>query len=249
MRSGTPWLKAALFVALVSMVPACNSNNKKAAPQVVKVLPAPGASSGIAPMPNIIIKFDQAMDPAFVSNSAYYAVIPDGATSSVPITVDYLPALDEVRIIPTSFLTLSKGYTVLVSGAVQSAAGTPLGNNVGLTFTTKGTNNATGLIGFGPVTQTAGGTSGQIILAWPTATESTAGGTANITAYDIYLSTTQGGEDLLSPLVPPQKTSGNLTGDTLTGLTPATVYYIKVQPRDGDGNVFTSLSELTATSN
>jgi hypothetical protein len=38
------------------------------------------------------------------------------------------------------------------------------------------------------------------------------------------------------------------TGGTIVGLTPATAYFIKVQPRDGAGAVFTPLVEVTATS-
>jgi hypothetical protein len=239
------WFKAALLVAAAAIIPACKANSKLAAPTVVAVRPDTLANTGIGRMPNILVKFDREMDPAFMVNQNF-AVIPDGATGSIPITVEFLPVVNTVRIIPNSFLLLNKGYTAAVSGSVKSAAGTPLGSSVGWVFTTVAADNATSLISFGTVTQTAGGNPGEIILAWPTATESTSGGTVNVTTYDVYISTTSGGEDLF---LPPALSSGGLTGATLTGLTPATPYFIKVQPRDANGNVLTNLAEMTATSN
>ncbi|HZE96795.1 MAG TPA: Ig-like domain-containing protein [Planctomycetota bacterium] len=245
MVSRSPLLfRAVVLAAAVLAVPACKSNSNLAAPQLIAVLPATGASTGISISPNIIFQFDRAMDNAFVSNPIYFELIPGTAASGIPITVEHLPALNEVRIIPTALLLLNTTYTVVVSGQVQSAAGTPIGSNVGFTFTTQTATTTTSAISFTTPVGATGANAGEITLTWTAATETP--GPVNVSNYDIYYSTTLGGEDLM---LPAQKVSASATGDLLTGLTPATLYYIKVQPRDSAGAVLLApLTEFTATS-
>lgn len=233
-----------LLAAAAAVVPACNASKKLAPPTLVAIVPPETASADLGVMPNIIVKFDRAMNPTTVTSEGNFALVPDGAVSGVGFSLQHLPALNEVRIIPDSLLLVNKTYTVIVSGLVQSAEGTMMGANIGFQFDTVNTSTVNGTISFGtPTAVTGAGASGTIDLTWPQATESTTGGTVNVNTYDIYISTEPDAEDLM---LPPVKTSGALL-DTLTGLTPGTLYYIKIQPRDGNGNVFMPLVEVSAT--
>jgi len=243
-----PFVQVLLIAAVVLIVPACTANNKKAPPTVVAVLPGGNATSGIALMPNIMVQFDREMDAASAGDKNNYAVIPNGSSSGIPITVEYLPAVLEVRIIPGSFLSTNPpitDYVVVVSGLVMSSQQVQMGSNLGFQFSTKATNNATSLISFDPNTIVAtDGVAGQIVLTWTKATESQTSGTVDVTNYDVYMSTVAGGEDLLLQTFQSGTTTGFTTPATLT---TGTIYYFKVQPRDGDGNVFTNLPEVFHT--
>lgn len=239
-----PFLQVALVALVFVVVPACSPNGRSTPPTIVAVLPAVGATTDLGIMPNIIIKFDRAMTDSLANNSAYYNLIPAGG-GGIPISVQHLPALNEVRIIPNALLLVNTVYTVVVSGQLTSTDGTPMGANIGFAFDTINSSNLTGNIAFNAPTAVGGALAGQITLTWTKATEPVTGpGTVDITIYNIYASTTQGGADLM---LAPTMISNSLTGDTITGLTAGTVYYIKVQPVDGNGNVFTNLVEVTAT--
>ena len=110
-----------LLIAAAVVIPACQANKKLAAPIIVDALPAPGATTNISVMPNILFEFDKDMDATDMSTASNFAVIPGSASSSVPITVQHLPALKQVRIIPTSLLAVNTTYTVLVAGSVHVA--------------------------------------------------------------------------------------------------------------------------------
>lgn len=234
-----PFAQVALVVLSLFIIPACGANNKLAPPTLVAVLPDPMASADVGIFPNIVVKFDRAMDPGTAGNKNNYAVIKKNATSGVALDVEFLPALNSVRIIPSAKLDTNADYTVVVSGLVTSAEGTPMGANIGFFFDTINATVISGPIAFTGLAAATGGNSGEITLTWNTATEPlTAGGSQNVTTYKIYASTSQGGGDLM---VTPTKTSNNLGGDTLTGLTAGATYYIRVQPVDGEGNVFTNI--------
>lgn len=235
-----------LLAAAFAIIPACKSNNKLAPPVVTGVLPGGSATSGIALMPNIIVQFDRDMDPVTTGNKANYGVFAAGAASGIQITVEYLPAVRETRIIPQSFLSTNPpvtSYTVVISGLVTSSAGTQMGSNVGFTFDTKASNASTTLISFDPNTIVASdGVAGQIVLTWTKATVQQGATTVDVTTYDVYMSTVPGGEDLLLQVFQNGTTTGFTTPATLT---TGTIYYFKVQPRDADGNVFTTLPEVS----
>jgi hypothetical protein len=242
-------------LALLSVLaPACTNSKSLQAPTLIAGIPSSNQASNVALMPNLVVQFDRDMDPAFM-NSNYFVLIASGATSGVAINVEYLPALDEARIWPAQFLNTNPpvtGYTLIISGLVQSAKGTAMGSNNGFSFVTKSTNAATNLISFNTlsIVPSNGPSAGQITLTWDKATETQAGGTVDITTYDVYMSTAPGAEDLIpglflnGALVGPANTSGSVTA---TGLLSGTTYYFKVQPRDGDGNVYTSLPEVSWT--
>jgi hypothetical protein len=240
------WFKAALLVAAAALVPACTANKKLAAPVITAVLPT--TVSGV--IPNIMVQFDRPMDPATAGSAGFYAILEDPSTTTLGFSVDSsaLATLNEVRLIPTSpsLLNSGKTYHVYVAGAVTSAEGTPMGNTIHFDFATSAQTNATAtsIIGWAGATPSAGA-AGEIVLTWPDATGTTVGnGTAGpiIANYDIYMSTTSQGEDLmLPPSISPSPTS---SPKTITGLTTGTTYYFKIQPRDSTGCVFTGLSEI-----
>jgi hypothetical protein len=234
------------LLAIASVViPACGSSEKNRPPLVVNWTPSSPGNTSIARMPNIIVKFNRAMDASTVTNTANWAVLKSQAVSGVSLSqVEYLPQVFEARIIPSSLLETNSTYGIVVGGALASSEGIPIG--AGFILDTFTTNSAPdGTISWGGVTSATTGGSGEIVLVWAKATE----GATDVTNYDIFLSTVAGGEDLLVRTGPLFVTTPNLTGVTLTGLTPTTQYFIKVQPRSGtSGNVLTALTEVSATS-
>ena len=228
-----------LLVAVVFIVPACGTNKKLAAPALMTSTPM-HLDSNVAIIPNIVFKFDRAMDPAFMTGT-YVGFFEHGTNNNVAFTVEFLPALDELRILPTGQLAVSQAYDVFVSGQVKSAAGTPMGSNEGITFTTKTSTTTISQIAFSTPTVANTANPGEINLQWSAATEST-GTPVNVPNYDIYVSTAPDSEDLLI-VPPPLLRSSSLTGGLFT-LTPLTTYYIKVQPRDSSGSVLLNLAPI-----
>jgi hypothetical protein len=233
-----------LLILAAVAIPACKANQKLAAPIIIDSLPSTLASTDISIMPNILFEFDKEMDAADMNNPSNFALIPGAAGSGVPISVEFLPALNQVRIIPGSLLAVNTKYTVLVAGLVKSAAGTPLGSTSGFQFTTKTTTTTTSALSWGGLNTAAvaGTNPGEIVLDLKDVQESA----ANISAtYKIYYSQTLGGENLIMAAYTPAPTvSGPVT---ITLPLAATVYYLKIQPVDSDGAVFTGLLEIIAT--
>jgi hypothetical protein len=242
-----------LLILAAVAIPACKANQKLAAPMLVNTLPSVAMATGISFMPNILLEFDRPMDDAFMSDKNNFALIPGAAPSSIPFNVQHIAALNQVRIIPSSLLAGSTQYTVLVSGLVKSAAGTPIGSTTGFQFNTKATTTTTSTLSWAGITSAVTGASAnQIDLVWPSVQESAGAPPAlgDVAAtYNIYVSTVSGSEDLLSaPIASPTS-----SGSTVTITLPAsnTLYFIKIQPVDGDNSVytdFTTFAEVQATS-
>jgi hypothetical protein len=239
-----------VLALIAALAPACNPAKKKTPPSVLAVVPPSTASSGIGVMPNILVQFDRPMDDASVKDLTNWSVVLSGAASGVPITVDHLTALNQVRIIPTSLLAnssvSSQIYGVFIGGALKSADGTALGATVAFSFDTTAATTTTSTIGWGGVLTSGPGVNpGEITFTWASAQESGANIAAN---YDVYVSTATGAENLMLQVAPAYQVIGSATGGTIVGLTPATAYFIKVQPRDSAGAVYTPLAEVTAMS-
>lgn len=241
MRSGTNWLKAILIVAAAVIVPACNSNSKGVPPVITQVMPTTTAST----IPNIIIEFDKAMDPATAGNVNYYGVYPGTSTTSIAFTVQYLSAVHQVRILPSVVLTGGTTYHVYVAGAVTSADGTAMGSTINFPVAVGTPTNTTSFIQWAGATAAQGTNPGEIDITWASNAQASVNGGAvgDIVAnYDVYLSSTSGGQDFFAGSF-----ASNLTSPiTLTGLTSGLQYYMKVQPRDSEGNVFLALTEITS---
>jgi hypothetical protein len=245
MRSRMFWVKAALLVTAAVVVPACGANKKLAAPIMTAVLPT--TVSGV--IPNIMVQFDRAMDPATAGSTSFYAILEDPSTTSLSFTVEFLSVLNEVRIIPNTLLNPGKTYHVYVAGGVKSAAGTAMGNTIHFDFITAASSNATATnfigIGWSGATPSNGAT-GEIVLTWPDATEYTVGSPSVATlvaSYDIYMSTTDGGEDLM--IQPSIAMSPSLSPKTISGLVPGTTYFFKIQPRDSANSVFKDVVQIS----
>jgi hypothetical protein len=239
-----------VLALIVALAPACNPARKKNPPSILAVVPPSTASSGIGVMPNILVQFDRAMDDASVKDLTNWSVVLSGAASGVPITVEHLTVLNQVRIIPTSLLANSsvspQVYGVFVGGALKSADGTALGATVFFSFDTTTLTTTTSTISWGGVTTAVPGVNpGEITFTWGSAIESSLPITAN---YDVYVSTVSGGENLMVQTAPSYQVIGSATGGTIVGLAPATLYFIKVQPRDSAGAVFTALVEISSMS-
>jgi hypothetical protein len=246
MRSS--FLRAALLLVAALLVPACGKT-KKQPPAVLAVLPAPGASSGIGLMPNILVQFDQAMDAATVVDTTNWAFSKSGAVSGLAITVEYLPVLWQARIIPQQLLLNSSTYGVVIGSGIKSADGVELGGSALFTFDTTAATTTTSIISWTGAAAAASPPTGQIVLTWSSAQESNAAPPPPLVdiaaTYDVYISDSSGGENLMLPAAT-TTTPTSPTGTTITGLTAGKTYFIKVQPRDGAGAVYTALAELTA---
>lgn len=242
MHSGLFWLRSALVVALAFTVQSCGKNKAKAAPAITAVIPT--TITGI--VPNIVIQFDRAMDPATAGNPANYFVVPSPLTTSISFRLEFLANLNEVRLIPSLLLAGGTNYTVYVSGVVASAAGTALGTTFNFGFSTAASPTTTSQLSWAGATAAQGTNPGQIVVSWTTNAQETT--TTQLTPadivgnYDVYLSTTSESEDLLLPYF----TTGTTSPITLSGLVTGTTYYLKVQPRDSNGCVFLPLTEISA---
>ena len=81
-------------------------------------------------------------------------------------------------------------------------------------------------------------TDGEVTLTWDAASDVD----PNIT-YNIYWSTTSGGQNFTTP----NATSSLDTGDTVSGLTNGLTYYFVVRAEDSSGNEETNVVEQSAT--
>jgi len=248
-----PFAQVLLLALSVAVVPSCTSNKTKAAPQIVSFIPAPGLNTGISLMPNIVYKFDQAMNPTFMNNPAYFGIFPGTSGTSVGVSCQYLPELNEVRIWPQALLVADTDYTVVVSGLVESEAGTPLGSNLGpcvFHTVTAAANSTTSLISWAGFTAVTGATNpGDIDLNISPAQESPSGGggLATVAAtYFIYVTSTADAQDLMFPEFTTALASGAVT---INMPLAATVYHVKVQPRDSSGAaVVSTFTDVQVTS-
>lgn len=235
-----------LLVMAVAVIPACKANQQLAAPALIGGTPTSSTESA---MPNILMEFDREMDAADMMNKVNFGVFAGTSSTSIGISVEYLPALNQVRIIPASLLTQKTQYTVLVAGTVKSAKGTPMGNTNGFMFTTKDTLVSPSIVSWGGLNSiaTGAGAAGTVDLDIKSAQQSIGGGglTDIAATYNIYYSLTPGAEDLIKqPLSNPPIAPG---AQTITLPLSNTLYYLKIQPVDSDGAVCTSLSEVTVT--
>ena len=235
--------RALLLLAVGVLVPACGNTKNSQPPVVIDVVPRAASSSSLGQMTNILVKFDRDMDAGSVQDTGNWALSKSGAPSGVLITVEYLPALHQARIIPSALLENGATYGLVIGSGVKSANGVAYGITLLLlTFDVTSATTTTSTITWTGATAAATPPTGQIVLTWSSAQESS----ANIAAtYDVYLSTTPGGADLMGNATA-TTTPTSATGTTITGLTAGATYYIKVQPRDSAGAVFTALTELTA---
>ena len=243
-----------LALGLIAVLtPACTSNNKKAAPNISNSSPASGDTVPLCPF--IVFEFDRPMDPAFV-NAAYFGFADANTNATIPFDVEYEPAINEVRIIPTAPLNKGSVYNVWAQGTIQSAEGTQMGSAEGITVTATTTSQlALPITNFG-FTAVTGTNPGDINLDW-TANPGTEtfliGGVSTVQSpianYDIYVSTTQNGVEYLDTLGNPAPfMTAHTTSTTINLPLHGTVYYIKIVPRDTEGNVYEAKqSDTSAT--
>ena len=95
---------------------------------------------------------------------------------------------------------------------------------------------------FGGVETATATSSSQIDLTWTAATDDVSA-SANI-VYLVYISTTSGGQDFLTPSY---TTAAGVTSFTVSGLASSTTYYFVVRAKDEAGNVETNTVEVSAT--
>lgn len=231
------FIRSLMLAALAAFLPACGSKkNKNDPPAITFISPAAGVV-GVSRQPIVYIRFDRALDPSTVNTTNFRFDLAGG-----PLTghsVRYNPALYEVEMIPGAALAASTVHQVTIFGSVKSAEGRDIGIDQGFQWTT-GAAADIDRPTFGGATGVGTPTSTTIPLTWATATDTTTPG--GIT-YQIFMSTTSMHEDLTNQY----QSSSLTTGDTVTGLMPATTYFFIVRAKDAVGNSDTNIVQVSAT--
>jgi len=243
--------KILAIAALAVLAPGCPPGIFP--PEVIASAPAFGAG-GIPHWPFIVLQWDQAMDPATMTatNIAIFDNIGPSVFGPAP-TVTYLPGSNQTLIVtqislnsPTA-IPNSGQYIVGVTSAVKALDGTPVAGPLyaAAFFTVTATGNVNPPL-FSPPVPSDGASPGQIKLTFDLAMVSAVAMSGN---YDVYQSTTSGGENLLA--TPAKTVTSTLAASdaaaaslpvgkgliTISPLTSATTYYFIVVARDTNGNV------------
>ncbi len=223
------------ILALALLVPACGGQSTETTqPSIESTLPSSGAS-GIPLQTVIYLNWDRALDSSSVDTSTF--VLTDNVGSQKGVTVSYNAVLLQVAMAPTSALTSSTLYTVTIRAGVEPVTGVTYTGGAFQFTTTSGTDASQPAFGGATSATPTPATAGSIDLVW-----SSAG--ADI-AYDIYLTTTAGGEDFS---VSPFKSVTTTTGTTITGLATGVTYYFVVRARSTtSGNIEFNTNEVFAT--
>jgi hypothetical protein len=258
-----------VLVAIAAVAPGCPTNKQLAAPNIVGSSLADGQNIGRAPL--IVFEFDREMDPTTIIASNFGFTL-SGTTTPVTFTVEYNPTLFQVRIIPQTLLALgppatvggpptAQSYDIWATANVTSSKGTAMGSAEGVTVTVPATAlmatsitfpNPASTVGFGAITPTDLSNKTEIDVSWATNAQEYVNPTPitqiSVPHYDVYVTTVQGQYDFLATTAPLYYT-GSGSPIALTGLTSGTQYWIKVVPRDDEGNIYETPDELTATTN
>ena len=102
-------------------------------PTVTSVNPFAGAS-GVLTSTNVLVTFNEAMDPATITSSNVFVRTP--TSTVVPATLSYTASTNTATIVPTSALAYSTTYTGVVKAAVKDLAGNAMAADFTWTFTT-----------------------------------------------------------------------------------------------------------------
>ncbi len=163
----------------------------------------------------------------------YRATIAGGQTFAAPT---YVAGPGVTSFVATA-LAPSTPYFFVVRAVDQ--AGNQDGNLIEVSAATPADTTAptfAGLSGAAAVNATS------VALAWNPATDDITPAAAIV--YDVYQSTTAGGESFASPTA---TTAAGATGLVVTGLAPLTTYHVVVRARDQAGNADGNLVERAAT--
>jgi hypothetical protein len=228
------------FLALVLLVPACGGQSAKTTePAVESTLPSPGAS-GVALQTVIYINWDRALDASTVDTSTF--VLTDGSGNQKGVTVSYNAVLEQVWMAPTSALTSSTTYTVTIRAGVEPQTGVTYPGGAFQFTTTSGTDGGQPTFGGASSASPTSATAGSLDLVWSAGVDTVDG---DGLVYDIYLTTTAGGEDFSTT---PFKSVTSSTGTTITGLATGVKYYFIVRARETtSGNIEFNTNEVFAT--
>jgi hypothetical protein len=244
MRTVSKLLMLALAAAVV---PACGSGNEKKNPPVLMDARPFFDAAGVPHFPVMILEFDRALDPATVIQNNIDIFLTDvSGAPTVPwgggsISLIYIPGTFQVVIVNNAFFTASTEYAVVVFPGLTSSEGIPIQafatGSIANRFVIGNSGNTTRPTFAVPV-QAVGGGQGEIF--W-TASQATEGGPITAT-YEIYQSSTSGGQDLLgtNTVVTP------FPNFTTTGLTPGAQYFFRMIVRDTAGNILLT-PEFTGT--
>src|SRR5262249_45014797 len=112
---------------------------------------------------------DRAMDATTASDSGNFALAPDPFTTGVPITVEFLPQVNSVRIIPTSLLVTGKKHRASVSGAWKSDTCTQPGSTQTMPLDTAAAANNIAISRDHATADPAAGGFGTISIKWTNA--------------------------------------------------------------------------------
>ncbi|MDP4264906.1 MAG: DUF4082 domain-containing protein [Bacteroidota bacterium] len=107
-------------------------------PKVVTTSPA-NNSTGVNPATPLNVIFNEAIDPASITDSTL--VLKNSGNTVIPSTITYNNGLHQATVIPVSPLDSSSSYSIIIDGGasgVKDLAGNPLPSSVSTTFRTTG---------------------------------------------------------------------------------------------------------------
>lgn len=224
--------KLLLLAVAAAVVPAC-SNPKKRAPVITLTSPIFGAVN-VPRAPIIYIRFDRAMDATTITPTNFLL---DDAIGSIAVTVTYNANLFEARIVPNAALAASTVYQVTILSGAKSSEDISIGATQFFQFTTSASADATRPAFAGASAAGAPKSQTTLTLTWTNATDG-----VGVDHYEIYMATTAGFEDLLTPY----QTTTTATGSFLvTGLVANTTYFFIVRAFDAAGNTDGNTVEVT----
>jgi hypothetical protein len=220
----------------------CGPQIDTAAPTVTSVTPAPGATD-VPVTPLISATFSAAMNPATLT-PVTMTLARGGATTPLPAAVSYDPAARTVRLIPSAPLRPGTAYVVTVKGGagVRDLAGAALVGDVTWDFTTAAPLLAIERDPDLAVFDTLPPLITSLVVADITGTNATI---AWITTEPADTQVEFGTTPALGMATALNRALVTRHVQQLTGLTPGTVYHIRVRSRDAAGNLATAMATFT----
>ena len=201
-------------------------------PFVTATSPAAG-SSGVPLNAVITAAFSEPMDPLSITPSAF-------TVSGLTGTVTYNVPGRTATFAPAGLLASGTAYTATVTTAALSSLGVPMNADHVWSFTT-GTTTDTTPPAFSGIASAATVSLTGTLLGWFPATDDRTPQAGIV--YLVFRTTTSGSY----PAEPAAVTPPGATSFLMTGLTPGTTYYFRVNARDEAGNVDANTVELSST--
>jgi hypothetical protein len=242
-RLGVP--RALLLLGVALLVPACGKTPDPG-PTILSVSPQ---GSSVPRETIIYINWDRPLDTSTVPTGF---ALNDSLGNSISATGAWNAVLNQVSITPTSALAGATTFTVTAFGTIMAADGKGF-SGFAYSFQTIPATVAPpnagqpSFAGLTSATPTVAPATASIDLAWTAATDTPDGDSIK---YDVYMSTTSGGEDFSLPPLLTTNSGTGVTVNNLNGLGSGVTYFFMVRAREAtSGNIEFNTVEHSAKTN